>query len=148
MISVTLKQNVIASPSQVCTILLEHEQLNRFFDADFSLIKNQNNGEIKGGKGAIRQISMIGVKFEEEIMSADKQHIHYKIVGDKPVSDHRGDIYFSLNKITTISTTDVTYQISCKAPWWLPSFVLSFLIKKDVTQALKKIARYFKGETL
>ncbi|MFT6900672.1 MAG: hypothetical protein ACJAXS_000849 [Colwellia sp.] len=148
MISITLKQNVIASPSQVSTILLEHDQLNRFFDADFSLIKNQNNGEINGGKGAVRQISMLCVKFKEEIISADNQHIHYKIVGNKPVSDHRGDIYFCLNKITAIPTTEVTYHISCKAPWWLPSFVLSFLIKKDVTQALKKIALHFKGKTL
>jgi hypothetical protein len=145
MISINLKQKVAAKPSQVMGILLEHNQLNRFFNADFQLINKQNEGEIAGGKGAVRQVSMLGVKFEERIISADNEHISYQIVGNKPVADHRGDIYFCEDSTTTMPMTDVTYKISCISPWWLPSAILGFFIKKDITQALKKLAVSFKG---
>jgi len=148
MISINLKQSIAATPSQVSDILLDHEQLNRFFDASFLLIKKQNEGEIKGGKGAVREVSMLGVKFEEQIISADSNHISYQIVGNKPVADHRGDIHFFEDNNTATSMTEVTYKINCKSPWWLPSFILSFFIKKDITQALKKLSTNFKGDTI
>lgn len=148
MISINLKQKIAAAPSQVKDILLEHDQLNRFFNANFKLIKKQSNGEIKGGKGAVRQVSMLGVKFEERIISADNQHISYQIVGNKPVAEHRGDIYFYENNTTITPMTEVTYKISCKPPWWLSSFVLGFFIKKDIKRALKKLAISFKGDAI
>jgi len=148
MISITLKQNIAATPSQVRNTLLEHEQLNRFFDADFVLIQKQNDGEIKGGKGTVRQVSMIGVTFEERIISADHNHISYQIVGNKPVANHRGDILFCEDNTTTIPMTQITYHIKCKAPWWLPSSILGFLIKKDITQALKKLSIHLKRSSV
>jgi len=148
MISITVKQSLAATPSQVRDILLEHEQLNRFFNAEFLLIKTQNKGEIKGGKGTIRQVSMIGVTFEELIISADNNHISYQIIGNKPVADHRGDIHFCKNNNTAAPMTEITYKISGKTPWWLPSLVLGFFIKKDITQALNKLAISFKGSAV
>lgn len=149
MISISLKQNVVAKPSQVRDMLLEHEHLNRFFNATFLLIKTQDEGEISGGKGSIRQVCMLGGKFQERIISADDTHITYQIMGNKPVAEHRGDIYFHTNnnspEPSIAPITKVTYNISCKAPWWIPNFILSFFIKKDITQALKKLAFYFKG---
>jgi hypothetical protein len=145
MISITLKQHVAATPSQIRGILLEHEKLNRFFNADFLLIKERNKGEIEGGKGSIRQVRMSGVKFEERIISADNSHISYQIIGNKPVANHQGDIYFYSDKNTLKPMTEITYNICCKAPWWLPSAVLGFFIKKDLTHALKKLAINFKG---
>lgn len=148
MISITVKQNLAATPSKVRDTLLEHEQLNRFFNAEFLLIKKQNKGEIKGGKGTIRQVSMIGVTFEELIISADNNHISYQIIGNKPVADHRGDILFCKDNNTATPMTEVTYKISGTAPWWLPNSVLGFFIKKDITQALNKLAISFKGGTV
>ena len=144
MISINLKQKIAATPAQVRDVLLEHDQLNRFFDADFKLISKQNEREIAGGKGAIRQVSMLGVKFKEQIISADNQHISYKIMGNTPVAEHRGDIYFYEGNNTVTPMTEVNYKISCKSPWWLSSFVLGFFIKKDIAQALKKLALSFK----
>jgi hypothetical protein len=73
------------------------------------------------------------------------------IMGNKPVADHRGDIYFHADKSPMPSTgpattpmTEITYNIRCKAPWYLPSFIIGFFIKKDMTQALKKLAIHFK----
>lgn len=147
MISIAVKQTINATPLQIKEILLEHEQLNRFFNAEFILIRKQNEGEVKGGKGATRQISMMGVKFEEKIVSADNNHISYQIIGNKPVSEHRGNIYFSQDNNTTTPNTEVNYNIRCKAPWWIPTFVLSFFIKKDVKQALSKLAIKFNVNT-
>jgi len=147
MISIVVKHILHATPLQIKEILLEHAQLNRFFDAKFKLVRKENEGEIKGGKGAIRQISMMGVKFEERIISADNNHISYRIVGNKPVADHRGDILFSQSDNVETPFTEVTYNINCKPPWWMPSFILSFFIKKDVREALSKLESYLKGSS-
>ncbi|MFT4810190.1 MAG: hypothetical protein ACI9LX_003553 [Paraglaciecola sp.] len=151
MISISVKQNITAKPSQVRDILLEHEHLCRFFNARFSLIKAQNEAEISGGTGSVRQVSMLGGKFQERIINADDKQISYQIIGNKPVAHHRGDIYFRSNNspvTSTASTTEITYNISCKEPWWVPEFILGYLIKKDITQALKKLASHFKSAAL
>lgn len=148
MISISLKQSVAARSSQVRDTLLEHEHLHRFFNATFLLLKTQNAGDISGGKGSIRQVSVLGSQFQEQIISADDCHISYQIMGNKPVAHHRGDIYFNTSNSSAVPTTDITYNISCEAPWWIPSFVLGFFIKKDITQALKKLASHFKDGTL
>ncbi|ASM52968.1 hypothetical protein PNIG_a0683 [Pseudoalteromonas nigrifaciens] len=144
MIQITLKQKIAATPLQVRDALLDHAQLERFFNAKFVLLKKQNEGEIIGGKGAIRQVIMAGVRFEERIISADSNHISYQIIGNKPVAEHRGDIYFCVSDNAPTST-EVTYNIRCKTPWWLPSLVIKFFIKKDIAQALNKLKANFKG---
>jgi hypothetical protein len=152
MISISVKQQIDAKPSQVRDVLLKHEQLNQFFNAKFVLIQKQNEGEISGGKGSIRQVSMLGGTFEELIISADQHHISYQIIGNKPVASHRGDIYFHADnnsaEPSTAPMTEITYNIKCKAPWGIPSFIISFFIKKDMTQALKKLAIHFKTGAL
>jgi hypothetical protein len=152
MISISVKQNIAAKPSQLRDILLEHEHLCRFFNARFSLIKAQNEAEISGGTGSVRQVSMLGGKFQERIISADDKQISYQIIGNKPVAQHRGDIYFHSNNNSpgpsTASITEITYNISCKEPWWVPEFILGYLIKKDIKQALKKLASHFKSAAL
>jgi hypothetical protein len=84
-------------------------------------------------------------------MTAENYYVSYQIVGKKPVSCPSGDIYIHTDnhipKLLTPPITDVSCNISRKAPWWIPDFVLSFFIKKDVLQALKKLAIYFKGDT-
>ena len=46
MIQITLKQKIAATPLQVRDALLDHAQLERFFNAKFVLLKKQNEGEI------------------------------------------------------------------------------------------------------
>jgi hypothetical protein len=152
MISISVKQNIAAKPSQVRNILLEHEHLCRFFNANFLLIKAKNKAEIIGATGSIRQVSMLAGKLQERIINADDKQISYQIIGNKPVAQHRGDIYFHSNnnspKPSTAPITKITYNISCKGPWWVPEFILGYLIEKDITQALKKLASHFKSAAL
>jgi hypothetical protein len=139
MINIVVKKILTATPLQIREALLEHEQLNRFFNAEFLLIKKQNEGEVKGGKGAVRQVNMLGIQFEEQIINADNNHISYQIIGNKPVADHRGEVYFYQRIDASTAMTDVTYNIVCKSPWWIPSIILSYFIEKDIIQALKKL---------
>lgn len=142
MVEIKVKRTVAATPEQIRSVLLAHADLGRFFNAHFKLLTPQEPGEISGGKGTIREIKMQGSTFKEQIIAADNSHISYRITGSKPVAQHRGDIYLNTNNEDP-SLTEISYHIRCIAPFWLPDFILAFFIKKDISQALKKIARYF-----
>ena len=146
MVDINLNQKVAAPAIQIRDVLLQHEQLDRFFNATFKLVKKQDEGEIKGGKGTIRQVTMSGVTFNEEIIDADDNQICYRIMGNKPVADHSGEIRFVENNKNAVLQTDISYEIKCKAPWWLPNFILSYFIKKDISRALQKLASSFKDD--
>jgi len=44
MINIEINQEISASTVQVSAVLLDHQQLDRFFNAEFKLIKAQNQG--------------------------------------------------------------------------------------------------------
>ncbi|KTF17342.1 MULTISPECIES: SRPBCC family protein [Pseudoalteromonas] len=142
MIFIKIKKTLDAPPSKITEILLNHKQLGRFFNAKFKLIATANNGELKGGKGAIRQVEMANTAFNEQIISANQSHICYQIIGNKPVANHQGDIYLSANTSLEGFKTNLSYYIQCKAPWWLPNILLKHVITKDITQALNKLEYY------
>ncbi|MEI8705751.1 SRPBCC family protein [Pseudoalteromonas sp. B62] len=144
MILINLKQNLAAPPTEIINVLLDHERLNRFFNAQFLLLKPQNCGQISGGKGAVRQVRTSGYTFTEQVISASDNHICYQIVGNKPVAAHQGDIYLTVIEKQAFISTELTYSIQCISPWWMPSFILKFFIKKDIKNALTKLERYFK----
>ena len=142
MITIEVTQKVLAPAEQVSQVLLEHLQLDRFFNAQFKLIKTQNSGELIGGKGAIRQVSIGKIVFEEEIISASDEHICYRIVGNWPVTDHQGDIQLTSLGVDN-QTTQLDYIIKFNGPKWLPSFLLKFLVGSDISKAMKKLAQHF-----
>ena len=141
MILITIKQTVNAQPKQIISTLLDHQQLHRFFNAKFMLLQAQDEGQIKGGKGSVRQVKIGKITFSERIISADQNHICYQIVGDKPVANHRGDICLAANKEPNV--TELNYYIRCSAPWWIPNALLKYVITKDITQALNNLNNYF-----
>ncbi len=142
MITIYVTQKIPAPVEKVSRVLLEHQKLDRFFNANISLKKPENNGEISGGKGAIRQIMIGKIVFFEEIISATTQHICYRIIGKGPVSEHQGDI-----RLTPVDADDkasqLDYVITFKSPRWLPSFVLKWLVERDIKKAMWKLAQYF-----
>jgi len=140
MIVISLNKTLQSDAKTVCGLLLAHEKLARFFNAKFSVIKQQNPGELPGGKGTIRQVIMGGSSFQEEIMSAELNHIRYQIIGKGPVNNHQGNIYISTSK--TRNCVDINYQITCCGPFWLPDFLLQAFIKKDIAGALNKLEHH------
>lgn len=142
MINITLSETINAAPPQVLTTLLDHQRLDRFFDAKFSINQPQNPGELDGGAGCIRQVSMIGLRFNEQIISADAQHICYEILGPGPVSEHQGNIYLSATSAQATKTR-VQYQIRCQGPKWIPNALLEFVLRQGVKKALCKLSQYY-----
>lgn len=139
MIEIKLKQIVNASPHQLATLLLDHVGLERFVNAKFSIIRTANEGELPGGKGCQRQVSTLGNRFVEEIIKADSSAIHYQIVGDRPLKNHRGEIHFKAQGDGTL----VHYHIVGETPFWMPSRLVQWLISRDIDNALNKIAAHF-----
>jgi len=147
MITITVTQKILAPVEQVSRILLNHTQLERFFNAQFTLIKPQLAGELLGGKGAVRQVAIGKIVFKEEIISASIEHICYRIIGKGPVSDHQGDIKLtSLDKGDT--ATHLDYVIKFNGPFWLPNFILKFIVARDINNAITKLAQHFIEEHL
>jgi len=171
MISITVAQEILAPANEVAEVLLNHAQLGRFFNAQISLVKPENQGELKGGQGAVRQIRIGKITFKERILSANYHHICYQIIGNKPVANHQGDIYLTTNsdvtnspnnrsvhskdntdltnieetnkEATNPSFTHVNYIIKFNGLAWLPDLLLKFLVKRDISAAMQGLAEHF-----
>jgi len=140
MVNVDVMQMVAAPPSEISAILLEHQNLDRFFDAKFSLLKSADIGEIEGGTGAIREVTVAWVKFSEQVLRANARHIRYAIIGDRPLRNHQGNIYLAEHNS---ELTSVRYTIVCQAPTWLPDKLVAFLLTQAMKKALIKINQHF-----
>jgi len=144
MITIKVEQQVPASVEQARNTLLDHQQLDRFFNAKFSIIKKENNGELTGGKGAVRQVTIGKIIFQEQIISADNNHICYRIIGKGPVSAHQGDIYLTaVDASSTQAGTQLDYIIKFIGPKWCPDTILKFFVERDIQKAMKKLALHF-----
>jgi len=141
-IQIFVEQEVLTTQQDLLDILADHEGLARFFKAEFSIVRESNAGEMKGGKGCIRRVSSGKNQFNEEITAASKKGISYKIVGAGPVTDHRGDIVFNNKGRSTL----IHYHISFNGPKWVPDFLVKTIVTKDMKKGLLKLADYFKGK--
>jgi hypothetical protein len=140
MVNVNVVQVIAAASNEVSKILLDHQNAGQFFDAKFILAKTADDGEVSGGKGAIRNLNVAGVKFSEQILIANDNHIRYAIIGDRPLSGHQGNIYLEEQ---SSSSTSVRYTIVCEAPKWLPDKLVEFLLSQAMKKALVKINKHF-----
>ncbi|MGB1263192.1 MAG: SRPBCC family protein [Cognaticolwellia sp.] len=139
MINVDVEQNIAASASEISAILLDHPKLARFFDARFSQLQSANADEMVGGKGAVREVTIAGVKFSEQVLLANTEHIRYAIIGDRPLRNHQGNIYLAQQ---AASLTKVRYTIVGHGPKWLPDKLLAFLLSHGVKKALVKLNQH------
>lgn len=143
MINILVKQSIAASKDVLLHILLDHEQLDRFFNARFCVVRSENKNEIKGGTGCVRAIKTVGLTFQEQIMKANSDGIHYQIIGDFFLKEHVGKIIFSSNNNGTAAITDVEYSIAAQVPWYLPSRLIKYFVESDIIKAMKKLKEHF-----
>ncbi|WDE03171.1 SRPBCC family protein [Thalassomonas viridans] len=141
-IEICLYQEVSTTPEQLLEILLDHVRLGRFFKARFALVKPEDKGQLPGGKGCIRQVTIGRQQFLEEIISASASGICYQIIGPGPVSEHQGEIVFNNRSGSTL----VEYKIRCKGPKWLPDFLVKYVICRDIRFALRQLAGFFQKQ--
>jgi hypothetical protein len=135
MLVVEYQRQISCSADTLLNTLLDHRNLERFFNAKFKVLKPANKGEVTGGKGCIRQVSILGISFEEQITQADHTGIYYRVLNDFPVHQHRGEIRFH----KTDEHTQVAYRIQCQSPWYIPKFVLKAILQKDIQQCLNRL---------
>ncbi|RZQ51695.1 SRPBCC family protein [Pseudoalteromonas phenolica] len=135
MLDVEYQKLIACSTDTLLNALLDHSNLDRFFNAKFKELKPANKDEITGGKGCIRQVSILGISFEEQITQADQTGIYYKVLNDFPVRQHRGEIHFQ----KTGEHTQVSYRIQCQSPWYIPKFALKAILQKDIQQCLNRL---------
>lgn len=145
MINILVKQTIAASSEALLKTLLDHEQLDRFFNARFCVVHSQNENEIKGGTGCVREIKTAGLTFQEQILKANSDEIHYQIIGDFFLTQHSGRIAFSpsINSNCSGAFTDVEYTIFFHVPWYLPSKLIKYFVETDITKAMQKLKAYF-----
>ena len=139
MVNVFYQKNIAATPQELCAILLDHPNLSNFFNASFKVLKAENDNEVSGGKGCVREVTILCVRFKEEIVHADTNGIEYRVVDDFPVKAHRGVIAFKAQG----SRTTVSYRITCRTPWHIPNWLLARLLQNDVAQCLNKLGARF-----
>ncbi|TLX47463.1 SRPBCC family protein [Pseudoalteromonas phenolica] len=135
MLVVEYQKQIACSADTLLNALLDHSNLDRFFNAKFKVLKPADKDEITGGKGCIRQVSILYVNFEEQITKADQTGICYQVLNDFPVRQHRGKIHF--HKIG--EHTQVSYRIQCQSPWYIPKFALKAILQKDIEQCLNRL---------
>lgn len=135
MLVVEYQKQIACTADTLLNTLLDHSNLGRFFNAKFQVLRPANKGEISGGKGCIRQVSILGVNFEEQITQADQTGICYQVLNDFPVRQHRGEIHF--HKIG--EHTQVSYRIQYQHPWYIPKFALKSILQKDIQQCLNRL---------
>jgi hypothetical protein len=139
MVNVYYQKNIAATPKELRDTLLDHQNLSDFFNASFKVLKAENDNEISGGKGCVREVSILSVRFKEEIIHADTNGIEYRVVDDFPVKAHRGVIAFTQQE----NSTNVSYRITCRAPWYIPNWLLTRLLQNDIEQCLDKLGARF-----
>lgn len=143
MINILVKQSIPTSKEILLQTLLEHEQLGRFFNARFSVVRAENKNEIKGGSGCVRAIKTAGLTFQEQIMEANSDGIHYQIIGDFFLKEHVGKIMFSSNNNGSAVVTGVEYSIAFQVPWYLPSRLIKYFVESDIIKAMQKLKEHF-----
>ena len=138
-IKICLHQEILTTPEKLLAVLLDHAKLGRFFKAGFAVVTPANDGQIKGGQGCIRQVTIGRQQFLEEIVAASPAGICYQIIGPGPVSEHHGEISFKEQGEATL----VEYKIGCNGPKWLPNFIVKYVIERDIKFALRQLAKFF-----
>lgn len=130
-IRISQTQTLQCSAELVVATLLEHEQLNRFFNASFAMLP-AHTGIWR------RQVTMLGHQFIEHVKHNEQYSIEYHIVGPSPVKNHHAKIQLTPLK----AGCQLTYVINCDAKFWQPSWLLKALITQDLKRALIKLKAY------
>ncbi|MFC3030928.1 SRPBCC family protein [Pseudoalteromonas fenneropenaei] len=138
MIEIACSQYVATNPSNLLSTLLDHDNLSRFFRAQISTHRTATQ-HLTGGVGCVREVRHFPFRFFELIEKADLDGIRYRILGQVPLRDHRGEITFQPHGLGTY----IAYRISGTAPWWLPSGILRSAISREIQRALKNLAAYY-----
>ncbi|HEA18008.1 MAG TPA: SRPBCC family protein [Pseudoalteromonas prydzensis] len=130
-ICISQTQTLQCSAELVVATLLDHEHLDRFFNASFATLP-AHTGIWR------RQVKMLGYQFIEHVEHTEQYSIEYYIAGQSPVKNHHAKIHLTPLK----SGCQLVYVINCDAKFWQPTWLLKALITQDLQRALIKLKAY------
>ncbi|MGF1759232.1 SRPBCC family protein [Photobacterium sagamiensis] len=140
--TITLEQTANAPKNILFHLLSDHENLGRFFNAEFSLVR-QGKPEANG-IGAVREVTTGPFTFQEQIIDyKENEHLHYKIIQGGPVKEHGGWIRFqNINANQSLIHYRINFSPKIKGTGWL----IKYLLEKDIRKALSHIAQLGESE--
>lgn len=109
---------------ELCDMLFDYQNLSDFFNVLFKVLKVENDNEISGGKGCVREVIIFSVCFKEEIIYVDINGIEYRVVDDFLVKVYRGVIVFMQQE----NLINVFYCIICWVFWYILNWLLMCLL--------------------
>lgn len=134
---ITLEQKAKVPRKVLFDLLADHENLNRFFRANFSLIKKGN--PTSNGIGAVREVSAGPFTYQEQILDyKENEHLHYKVIHGGPVKEHGSWIQIqSLNAKQSLIHYRIMFTPRVEGTGWLIKLVLEQEVKKSTTNLSK-----------
>lgn len=136
--TITIEQSAQAPRKVLFELLTDHQNLGRFFDGSYHLIRS---GKPKpNGIGAIRRVSAGPFTFDEKIIDyKENEHLHYRIINGGPVIEHGGWIQVhSLNADTSNIQYRISFSPKIKGTGWL----IKLILEKSIRKALANLAQH------
>ena len=82
---------IAAPPEQVWPVIIDHAAMGDWMPFKGRLLREGE--EERNGKGAIRELSWLGIKIVEEVTESQSEKGYtYRLKGGAPIKEHRGDI--------------------------------------------------------
>ena len=135
---ITLEQKAKVPRKVLFDLLADHENLDRFFRANFSLIKKGN--PTSNGIGAVREVSTGPFTYQEQILDyKENEHLHFKVINGGPVKEYGSWVQFqSVNAKHSLIHYRIMFTPKVEGTGWLIKFVLEQQLKK----ALHTLAKH------
>ncbi|QUJ69287.1 SRPBCC family protein (plasmid) [Photobacterium sp. GJ3] len=136
--TISLEQSAQAPKEVLFQLLTDHQNLGRFFDGTYHLVKP--GFPMPNGIGAIRRVSAGPFSFDEKVIDyKENEHLHYRIVKGGPLQEHGGWIQIqSLNAVTSKIQYRISFSPKVKGTGW----IIKLLLEKSIRRALENIARH------
>ncbi len=136
--TITLEQAANVPRKVLFQLLSDHDNLGRFFDAKYSLVKH-GKPEING-IGAIRKVTNGPFTFQEQIIDyKENEHLQYKIIDGSPIEEHGGWIRFkTINASRSLILYRINFTPRIRGTGWL----IKLLLEKNIKRALHNIAQF------
>ncbi|OAN11250.1 hypothetical protein A3K86_20040 [Photobacterium jeanii] len=139
---ITIEQTAQVPRKVLFNLLADHENLNRFFHGQFSLVKAGTPET--NGIGAVRQVSAGPFTYQEQIIDyKENEHLHYKVIQGGPVKEHGSWIQIqSLNAKQSRIHYRIMFSPKVEGTGWL----IKFILEQELKKALQHIAKHGEKE--
>lgn len=136
------EQYFAAPRAKVFAYFADHRKLGRAWHARFERIRDADEGRDPNGRGSVREIRGMGLKFEETVTKFQPPSvIEYRVTRGGPVKNHLGRLAFSDADNGTQLVYTIGFDARLPFTGWLIARVLNAAWCGGVQRAVKDIAQ-------